>query len=147
MNRDIITGMDGEIYARRDLSREWGGAIDLGTARTGKSFGVDGHLGETNCLGVWDSVDRLRFRTSRNLRLELATDPFDVAQGKPKVITELVRFDSKGVATVVGSVEYGGSEALALPVRLSLNLTPGRYGLSFFVEGDLISYQVNASFI
>ncbi len=43
MNRDIITGMDGEIYARRDLSREWGGAIDLGTARTGKSFGVDGH--------------------------------------------------------------------------------------------------------
>ncbi|REJ45469.1 MAG: hypothetical protein DWQ51_22630 [Microcystis wesenbergii TW10] len=147
MNRDIITGMDGRIYARRDLSREWGGAIDLGTARTGKSFGVDGHLGETNPLGVWDSVDRLRFRTSRNLRLELATDPFDVAQGKPKVITELVRFDSKGVATVVGSVEYGGSEALALPVRLSLNLTPGRYGLSFFVEGDLISYQVNASFI
>jgi hypothetical protein len=51
----------------------------------------------------------------------------------------LVRFDSKGVATVVGSVEYGA--------RLSLNLTPGRYGLSFFVEGDLISYQVNASFI
>ena len=130
MNRDIITGMDGEIYARLDLSREWGGAIDLGTARTGKSFGVDGHLGETNCRGVWDSVDRLRFRTSRNLRLELATDP--------KVITELVRFDSKGVATVVGSVEYGA--------RLSLNLTPGRYGLSLFVEGDLISYQVNASF-
>jgi len=131
MNRDIITGMDGEIYARLDLSREWGGAIDLGTARTGKSFWVDGHLGETNCRGVWDSVDRLRFRTSRNLRLELATDP--------KVITELVRLDSKGVATVVGSVEYGA--------RLSLNLTPGRYGLSFFVEGDLISYQVNASFI
>jgi hypothetical protein len=76
-------------------------------------------------------VDRLKFRTSRNLRLELATDP--------NVITELVRFDSKGVATVVGSVEYGD--------RLSLNLTPGRYGLSFFVEGDLISYQVNASFI
>ncbi len=60
MNRDIITGMDGEIYARRDLSREWGGAIDLGTARTGKSFEVDGHLGETNRCGVWDSVDRLR---------------------------------------------------------------------------------------
>ncbi|MDB9405460.1 hypothetical protein PN472_11980 [Microcystis aeruginosa CS-1036] len=139
MNRDIITGMDGEIYARLDLSREWGGALDLGTARTGKSFEVDGHLGETNRCGVWDSVDRLRFRTSRNLRLELATDP--------NVITELVRFDSKGVVTVVGSVEYGGSEALALPVRLSLNLTPGRYGLSFFVEGDLISYQVNASFI
>ncbi|MFM6059603.1 MAG: hypothetical protein ACKPBT_15900 [Microcystis aeruginosa] len=131
MNRDVITGMDGEIYARRDLSREWGGAIDLGTARTGKSFEVDGHLGETNRCGVWDSVDRLKFRTSRNLRLELATDP--------NVITELVRFDSKGVATVVGSVEYGD--------RLSLNLTPGRYGLSFFVEGDLISYQVNASFI
>ncbi|MFM6386015.1 MAG: hypothetical protein ACKPGG_22485 [Microcystis panniformis] len=131
MNRDVITGMDGEIYARLDLSREWGGAIDLGTARTGKSFEVDGHLGETNRCGVWDSVDRLKFRTSRNLRLELATDP--------NVITELVRFDSKGVATVVGSVEYGD--------RLSLNLTPGRYGLSFFVEGDLISYQVNASFI
>jgi hypothetical protein len=131
LNRDIITGMDGEIYARRDLSREWGGAIDLGTARTGKSFEVDGHLGETNRCGVWDSVDRLRFRTSRNLRLELATDP--------NVITELVRFDSKGVATVVGSVQYS--------YRLSLNLTPGRYGLSFFVEGDLISYQVNASFI
>ncbi|ARI82920.1 hypothetical protein BH695_3641 [Microcystis aeruginosa PCC 7806SL] len=63
--------------------------------------------------------------------MELATDP--------NVIIELVRFDSKGVATVVGSVEYGD--------RLSLNLTPGRYGLSFFVEGDLISYQVNASFI
>jgi hypothetical protein len=130
MNRDIITGMDGEIYSRRDLSREWGGAIDLGKAKTGKSFGIDGHLGETNRRGVWDSADRLKFRTSQKVHLELTTDP--------NVITELVRFDRNGVATVVGSVEYGD--------RLSLNLTPGRYGLSFFVEGDLISYPVNASF-
>jgi hypothetical protein len=130
MNRDIITGLDGEIYSRRDLSREWGGAINLGKAKTGKSFAVDGYLGETNRRGVWDSADRMKFKTSENLHLELTIDP--------NVITELVRFDRKGVATVVGSVEYGD--------RLSLNLTPGRYGLSFFVEGDLISYQVNASF-
>jgi hypothetical protein len=130
MNRDIITGLDGEIYSRRDLSREWGGAIALGTAKTGKSFAVDGYLGETNRRSVWDSADRMKFKTSENLHLELTTDP--------NVITELVRFDRNGVATVVGSVEYGD--------RLSLNLTPGRYGLSFFVEGDLISYQVNASF-
>lgn len=130
MNRDIITGLDGEIYSRRDLSREWGGAINLGKAKTGKSFTVNGYLGGTDRRGVWDSADRLKFKTSENVSLELATDP--------KVITELVRFD-RGVATVVGSVEYGD--------RLSLNLTPGRYGLSFFVEGDLISYQINASFI
>jgi hypothetical protein len=129
LNRDIITGLDGEIYSRRDLSREWGKAPDLGKAKAGRGFSVDGHLGETNRLGIWDSADRLKFRTSQNVHLELATDP--------NVITELVRFDN-GVASVVGSVEYGD--------RLSLNLTPGHYGLSFFVEGDLISYQVNANF-
>jgi hypothetical protein len=40
MNRDIITGMDGEIYARRDLSREWGGAIDSGNRKNRKKLSV-----------------------------------------------------------------------------------------------------------
>jgi hypothetical protein len=94
-----------------------------------EDFAVDALLGGTDRRGNWDSVDRLKFSLKDNLHLELNTDS--------KVITELVKF-TNGIASVVGSVEYGD--------RLSLNLTPGDYGLSFFVEGDLTSYQVSGAF-
>jgi hypothetical protein len=52
----------------------------------------------------------------------------------PQTIAEVVRFDSAGNASVVGSIEYGSS--------LQLELAPGRYGLSLFVEGDQIDYLI-----
>jgi hypothetical protein len=95
-----------------------------------EDFAVDALLGGTDRRDNWDSVDRLKFSLKDNLHLELNTDS--------KVITELVKF-TNGTPSVVGSVEYGD--------RLTLDLTPGDYGLSFFVEGDLISYQVSGAFI
>jgi hypothetical protein len=127
---DIITGLKGKIEYSDDLSGDWNETIDLGKAKAGQNFAINGELGGIDGLENWDSADRLLFRTSRSIRFELTTDP--------RVITELVRFDN-GVASVVGSVEYGN--------KLSLNLTPGRYGLSFFVEGDVITYQASASFL
>lgn len=128
--KDIITGLNGKQYQRRDLGNDWQRAFNLGKADSGEDFAVDALLGGTDPQGNWDSVDRLKFSLKDNLHLELNTDS--------KVITELVRFD-KGIASVVGSVEYGD--------RLSLDLAPGNYGLSFFVEGDLISYQVSGTFL
>jgi hypothetical protein len=57
----------------------------------------------------------------------------------PQTIVEVVRFDSAGNASVVGAIEYGSN--------LQLQLEPGRYGLSLFVEGDLISYSVSGQFL
>lgn len=128
--RDIITGLDGEHYRRSDLDNQWDKTINVGTANRGENFVINGYLGGTNRRGVWDSADRLQFSTENNIHLELNTDS--------QVITELVRFD-QGIATVVTSVEYGD--------RLSLDLTAGNYGLSFFVEGDLIDYHVRANFL
>lgn len=128
--RDIITGLDGEHYLRSDLDNQWDKTINVGTANQGENFVINGYLGGTNRRGAWDSADRLQFGTESNIHLELNTDP--------QVITELVRFD-QGIATVVASVEYGD--------RLSLDLTAGNYGLSFFVEGDFIDYHVRANFL
>lgn len=127
--KDFLTGLNNHVYQQDDLSNNWKKAINLGTARTGKQFSVNAFLGDTNQREVYDSVDRLKFGVNKSIHLELNTDP--------NVITELVRFE-KGQAFVVESIEYGS--------RLSLNLTPGHYGLSFFVEGDLINYQINAQF-
>lgn len=127
--KDFLTGLNQQTYYQDDLSHHWNAANHIGTARTGNKFRANANLGGTNAKGVYDSVDRLKFNLNRSLHLELKTDP--------KVITELVKFE-KGQAFVVGSIEYGE--------RLSLNLSPGRYGLSFFVEGDLINYQVSAEF-
>jgi hypothetical protein len=127
--KDIITGLNDKQHQRRDLGNDWQRAFNLGKADSGEDFAVDALLGGTDRRDNWDSVDRLKFSLKDNLHLELDTDS--------KVITELVRFEN-GIASVVGSVEYGD--------RLSLNLTPGDYGLSFFVEGDLTSYQVSGAF-
>ena len=102
----------------------------MGKARSGTDFAVDALLGGTDRWGNWDSVDRLKFSLNRPVKLDLNTDS--------KVITELVKF-TNGTPSVVGSIQYGN--------RLVLDLTPGNYGLSFFVEGDLISYQVSGTFI
>jgi len=56
----------------------------------------------------------------------------------PQTIAEVVQFDAAGNASVVGSIEYGST--------LQLELAPGRYGLSLFVEGDLINYSVSGQF-
>jgi hypothetical protein len=127
--KDFLTGLNHQYYYQDDLSNHWKKAVNLGTARTLKQFSVNAFLGGTNSNGVYDSVDRLKFGVYKSIHLELDTDP--------NVITELVRFE-QGQAFVVDSIEYGS--------RLSLKLTPGHYGLSFFVEGDLISYHVNAQF-
>lgn len=128
--KDIITGLNGRQDQRHDLGNDWQRAFNLGKADSGEDFAVDALLGGTYRRGNWDSVDRLKFSLKDNLHLELNTDS--------KVITELVKF-TNGIASVVGSVEYGD--------HLTLDLTPGDYGLSFFVEGDLISYQVSGTFL
>jgi hypothetical protein len=129
--KDIITGLNGKKNVIRDLSSSWDRAFNLGRADAGEDFLINGYLGNTNSKGFYDSVDRLKFNVKDNLHFELKTDP--------NTITELVKFDSQGTATVVADIEYGNF--------LSANLTTGNYGLSFFVEGDLIDYQVNAQFL
>jgi hypothetical protein len=129
--KDIITGLNGETITRRDLGSNWNRAFNLGRADAREDFSINGYLGNTNAKGVWDSVDRLRFSTNTNLHFELKADP--------NTITELVKFDSQGTATVIASIEYGDF--------LAVDLSPGKYGLSFFVEGDLSSYQVSAQFL
>jgi hypothetical protein len=57
----------------------------------------------------------------------------------PQTIAEVVQFDSAGKASVVGSIEYGSS--------LQLELAPGPYGLSLFVEGDRIDYSITGQFL
>ena len=86
--------------------------------------------GEPIAFGSWDSSDRLTFVLLRPLTLSLDLDS--------KIITEAVKFDVAGNASVVGSIEYGD--------RLQLQLAPGRYGLSLFVEGDLVNYEVKGKF-
>lgn len=127
--KDFLTGLNHQHYYQNDLSDNWKKAVNLGTARTGKKFKVNAYLGGTNEKETYDSVDRLKFRVNQSIHLEIDTDP--------KVITELVKFE-KNQAVVVGSIEYGN--------KLSLNLSPGHYGLSFCVEGDLINYHANAHF-
>jgi hypothetical protein len=49
-----------------------------------------------------------------------------------------VQFD-RGNASVVGTIEYGA--------QLQLQLAPGCYGLSLFVEGDRIDYLIAGQFL
>jgi len=57
----------------------------------------------------------------------------------PQTITEVAQFDSAGNASVVGSIEYGSS--------LQLELAPGQYELSLFVEGGQIDYLIAGQFV
>jgi hypothetical protein len=126
---DILTG-NGRSIARKDFSNNWDLTPRLGKVEATDDFLINGQLGGTNRQGKWDSVDRIRFNLMQPLTLNLNLDP--------QTIVEVVKFDSAGNTSVVGGVEYGSS--------LQLQLAPGNYGLSLFVEGDLINYSVSGQF-
>jgi len=126
---DILIG-NGRSIQKKDFSSDWNLAPKLGKVEAGDDFLLNGSLGETNRRGVWDSSDQIKFSLLEVSTLNLNLDP--------QIIVEVVKFDSAGNASVVGSIEYGSS--------LQLQLEPGRYGLSFFVEGDLINYSVAGQF-
>ena len=127
---DILTGNERSI-ARNDFSSDWDNSPKLGKVEAGDDFLLNGSLGGTNRRGVWDSSDRIKFNLLEASTLNLNLDP--------QTIVELVKFDSAGNASVVGSIEYG--------LSLQLQLAPGNYGLSLFVEGGLINYSVSGQFV
>ena len=127
---DILTG-NGRSIARNDFSSDWNNSPKLGKVEAGDDFLLNGSLGVTNRRGVWDSSDRIKFSLLEVSTLNLNLDP--------QTIVEVVKFDSAGNASVVGGVEYGSS--------LQLQLALGNYGLSLFVEGDLINYLVSGQFL
>jgi hypothetical protein len=127
---DILTG-NGRAIAKKDFSSDWNLTPRLGKVEATDDFLINGQLGGTNRQGKWDSVDRIRFNLMQPLTLNLNLDP--------QTIAEVVQFDAAGNASVVGGVEYGSS--------LQLQLAPGYYGLSLFVEGDLINYSVSGQFL
>jgi hypothetical protein len=127
---DILTG-NGRVIAKKDFSSDWNLTPRLGKVEATDDFLINGQLGVTNRQGKWDSVDRIRFNLMQPLTLNLNLDP--------QTITEVVQFDSAGNSSVVGSIEYGST--------LQLQLAPGNYGLSLFVEGDLINYSVSGQFL
>jgi len=127
---DILIG-NGRSTARKDFSSDWDNSPKLGKVEAGDDFLLNGSLGGTNRRSIWDSSDRIKFSLLQPLALNLSLDP--------QTIAEVVQFDSAGNASVIGSIEYGSS--------LQLQLEPGRYGLSLFVEGDLISYSVSGQFL
>jgi hypothetical protein len=127
---DILTG-NGRLIQKKDFSSDWNLVPKLGKAKAGDDFLLNGSLGETNRRGVWDSSDRIKFSLLEVSTLNLNLDP--------QTIVEVVRFDSAGNASVVGAIEYG--------LTLQLQLAPGRYGLSLFVEGDSINYSVAGQFL
>ncbi len=127
---DILIG-NGRSTARKDFSSDWDLTPRLGKVEATDDFLINGQLGGTNRQGEWDSVDRIKFNLMQPLTLNLDLDP--------QTIAEVVRFDAAGNASVVGSIEYG--------TNLQIQLEPGRYGLSLFVEGDLISYSVSGQFL
>ena len=126
---DTLTGNDRSIQSN-DFSSNWNLAPKLGKVEATDDFLLNGQLGGINRRGEWDSSDRIRFSLLQPLTLSLALDS--------QTIAEIVQFDNAGNASVVGSIEYG--------TNLQLQLTPGRYGLSLFVEGDQISYSVAGKF-
>ena len=126
---DILTGNDRSIQSN-DFSSNWNLAPKLGKVETADDFLLNGQLGGINRRGEWDNSDRIRFSLLQPLTLSLALDS--------QTIAEIVQFDNAGNASVVRSIEYG--------TNLQLQLTPGRYGLSLFVEGDQISYSVAGKF-
>ena len=127
---DILIG-NGRSIARNDFSSNWDNSPKLGKVEVGDDFLLSGSLGGTNRRSIWDSSDRIKFSLLQPLALNLSLDP--------QTIAEVVRFDSAGNALVVGSIEYGST--------LQLQLAPGRYGLSLFVEGDRISYSMSGQFV
>ena len=127
---DILTGNRRSI-ARKDFSSDWDNSPKLGKVETGDNFLLNGSLGGTNRRSIWDSSDRIKFSLLEVSTLNLNLDP--------QTIVEVVKFDSAGNASVVGSIEYGST--------LQLQLAPGRYGLSLFVEGDRISYSMSGQFV
>jgi len=126
---DILIG-NGRSTTRKDFSSDWDNSPKLGKVEAEDDFLLNGSLGETNRRGVWDSSDQIKFSLLEVSTLNLSLDP--------QTIVEVVQFDSAGNVSVVGGVEYGSS--------LQLQLTPGNYGLSLFVEGDLINYSVSGQF-
>jgi hypothetical protein len=127
---DILTG-NGRSIDRQDFSSDWDKSPKLGKVEAGDNFLLNGSLGGTNRRSIWDSSDRIKFSLLQPLALNLSLDP--------QTIAEVVQFDATGNISVVGSIEYGST--------LQLELAPGRYGLSLFVEGDLISYSVSGQFL
>jgi hypothetical protein len=127
---DILTG-NGRLIARKDFRSDWDKSAKLGKVEAGDDFLLNGNLGGTNRQNIWDSSDQIKFSLLQPLALNLSLDP--------QTIAEVVRFDSAGNASVVGSIEYGST--------LQLQLAPGRYGLSLFVEGDRISYSMSGQFV
>ena len=130
LDMDILIG-NGRATARKDFSNDWDNSPKLGKVEAGDDFLLNGSLGETNRRGVWDSSDRIKFSLLEVSTLNLNLDP--------QTIVEVVRFDSAGNASVVGAIEYGAS--------LQLQLAPGKYGLSLFVEGDRINYSISGQFL
>ena len=126
---DSLTNFNGKEINRKDFSSNWSQAPKLGRVNDESNFIINGELGGI-VRNNWDSVDRFRFVVMQPLTLTLNLDS--------QTISEIVSFDSAGNASVVGGVEYGSS--------LQLQLAPGRYGLSLFVEGDLVNYQVQGQF-
>jgi len=126
---DILTG-NGRTIARKDFSSDWNLAPKLGKVKAADDFLLSGNLGDTNRRGKWDSSDRIKFSLLQPLALNLNLDS--------QIIAEVVRFDAAGSAFVVGTIEYGNN--------LQLQLAPGQYGLSLFVEGDRIDYSIAGQF-
>ena len=126
---DLLIG-NGRSVARKDFSSDWNQSPKLGKVEAGDDFLLNGSLGGTNRRSIWDSSDRIKFSLLEASTLNLNLDP--------QTIVEVVKFDSAGNASVVGSIEYGSS--------LQLELAPGRYGLSLFVEGDRINYSMSGQF-
>jgi hypothetical protein len=126
---DILIG-NGRSIQKKDFSSDWNLAPKLGKVEAADDFLINGELGGTNRQGKWDSSDRIKFSLLQSLALNLSLDP--------QTIAEVVQFDAAGNASVVGSIEDGSS--------LQLQLAPGNYGLSLFVEGDLINYSVSGQF-
>jgi hypothetical protein len=125
---DILIGNRRSLQ-KKDFSSDWNLAPRLGKVEAADDFLINGQLGGTNRQGKWDSSNRIKFNLLEASTLNLNLDP--------QTIVEVVKFDPAGNASVVGGVEYSSS--------LQLQLTPSNYGLSLFVEGDLINYSVSGS--
>jgi hypothetical protein len=127
---DILIG-NGRSIQKKDFSSDWNLAPRLGKVEAADDFLINGQLGGNNRQGKWDSSDRIKFSLLQPLALNLSLDP--------QTIAEVVRFDSAGNASVVGSIEYG--------TQLQLQLAPGCYRLSLFVEGNQIDYSIAGQFL
>jgi hypothetical protein len=127
---DILMG-NGRSIQIKDFKGDYNLAPNLGKFEAGDDFLINGLLGECDPQDEWHSVDRIRFSLLQPLVLNLSLGS--------NTITEVVRLDSAGKASVVGSIEYG--------TELQLQLAPGCYGLSLFVEGGDIDYVITGHFL